>query len=157
MGKRNNSWNLGRCCICAPQNLLMLGIKIPWVALASQWLTIDTRTRLLKCYNIVYFSVSWLQKFTAFTEELKLSPLAFDNVVYYLCYCQGYRLTTQGKSIFKMGWKQVTSTARGKLLSTMEMDMDSSESQEISSSAVSQGQRLFRRVVWSSSLFPYFL
>ncbi|XP_056695973.1 uncharacterized protein [Spinacia oleracea] len=65
---------------------------------------------------------------------------------------KGYRLTTQGKSIFKMGWKQVTSTARGKLLSTMEMDMDSSESQEVSSSAVSQGQRLFRRVAIEHSI-----
>uniref|UniRef100_A0A803N0X4 Survival protein SurE-like phosphatase/nucleotidase domain-containing protein n=1 Tax=Chenopodium quinoa TaxID=63459 RepID=A0A803N0X4_CHEQI len=60
---------------------------------------------------------------------------------------KGYRLTTQGKSIFKMGWKQITSTAQGKMLSTMEMDMDSSESLDVKSSTVSQGQQFFRRVV----------
>lgn len=59
---------------------------------------------------------------------------------------KGYRLTTQGKSIFKMGWKQVTSNSQGKMLSTMEMDMDSKDSLEDNSSTVSHGQRLFTRM-----------
>ncbi|XP_021747630.1 uncharacterized protein LOC110713494 isoform X1 [Chenopodium quinoa] len=65
---------------------------------------------------------------------------------------KGYRLTTQGKSIFKMGWKQITSTAQGKMLSTMEMDMDSSESLDVKSSTVSQGQQFFRRVAIEHSI-----
>ncbi|KMS98595.1 hypothetical protein BVRB_3g070790 [Beta vulgaris subsp. vulgaris] len=65
---------------------------------------------------------------------------------------KGYRLTTQGKSIYKMGWRQVTSTAQGKMLSTMVMDMNSSESLDDSSSAVSRGQKLFRRVAIEHSI-----
>ncbi|KAJ8442768.1 hypothetical protein Cgig2_011038 [Carnegiea gigantea] len=60
---------------------------------------------------------------------------------------KGYKLTTQGKSIFRMGWKQVTSSTQGKMLSTMTMDVDSSESPEMNSSAVPQEQLLFRREV----------
>lgn len=60
---------------------------------------------------------------------------------------KGYKLTTQGKSIFRMGWKQVTSSTRGKMLSTMTMDGDSSESPEMNSSAVPQEQLWFRREV----------
>lgn len=60
---------------------------------------------------------------------------------------KGYKLTTQGKSIFRMGWKQVTSSTRGKMLSTMTMDVDSSESPEMNSSAVPQEQLWFRREV----------
>lgn len=58
---------------------------------------------------------------------------------------KGYKLTTQGKSIFRMGWRQVASGVQGKMLSTMTMDVDSSESAELNSSAPSQGQLLFRR------------
>ncbi|XWS13636.1 hypothetical protein CRYUN_Cryun36dG0054500 [Craigia yunnanensis] len=45
---------------------------------------------------------------------------------------KGYKLTKQGKSIFKMGWRQVTSERQGgKMLSTMEMESDSSARTEI--------------------------
>ncbi|KAL3648958.1 hypothetical protein CASFOL_005361 [Castilleja foliolosa] len=44
---------------------------------------------------------------------------------------KGYRLTKQGKSIVKMGWKQVTSDAYGgKMLSTMTMDTNSSYTED---------------------------
>ncbi|KAK6130197.1 hypothetical protein DH2020_036007 [Rehmannia glutinosa] len=47
---------------------------------------------------------------------------------------QGYRLTKQGKSIVKMGWRQVTSDSQGgKMLSTMTMDTNSSYTEEDSS------------------------
>nr|XP_016510542.1 PREDICTED: 5'-nucleotidase SurE-like isoform X1 [Nicotiana tabacum] len=40
---------------------------------------------------------------------------------------KGYRLTKQGKSVYKMGWKQVTSEAQGgRMLSTMTMDSSTS-------------------------------
>ncbi|KAH9618129.1 hypothetical protein KSS87_000933 [Heliosperma pusillum] len=58
----------------------------------------------------------------------------------------GYKITTQGKSIFRMRWRQVTSGTRGEMLSTMEMDVNS-ESLENSESTVSQGELLFRREV----------
>lgn len=58
---------------------------------------------------------------------------------------KGYKLTTQGRSIFRMGWKQVTSSTRGKMLSTMTMDVDSSESPDMNSSAVCEGQLLFTK------------
>ncbi|XP_070016004.1 uncharacterized protein LOC107786271 isoform X2 [Nicotiana tabacum] len=44
---------------------------------------------------------------------------------------KGYRLTRQGKSFVKMGWKQVNSEREGgKVLSTMTMETNSSESTE---------------------------
>ncbi|KAK9671957.1 hypothetical protein RND81_12G066200 [Saponaria officinalis] len=57
---------------------------------------------------------------------------------------KGYKITTQGKSIFRMKWKQVTSGTQGKMLSTMEMDANS-ESPTINASAVPEGGLLFRR------------
>ncbi|XP_057538574.1 uncharacterized protein LOC130816020 isoform X1 [Amaranthus tricolor] len=63
---------------------------------------------------------------------------------------KGYRLTSQGKSIYRMGWKQVTSGERGKMTSAMEMDMDST--QDDNSSAMSQDQLLFRRVALEHSI-----
>ncbi|KAL2922573.1 5'-nucleotidase SurE [Bienertia sinuspersici] len=63
---------------------------------------------------------------------------------------KGYRLTTQGKSIYRMGWKQVTSSTRGKMLSTMVMDLDSPDSPD--TSALSQGEQLFRRVAIEPSI-----
>ncbi|KAL6532334.1 hypothetical protein OROGR_014304 [Orobanche gracilis] len=47
---------------------------------------------------------------------------------------KGYGLTKQGKSVVKMGWRQVTSDAEGgKMLSTMTMDIDSLSTEEASS------------------------
>ncbi|CAN4091334.1 unnamed protein product [Withania somnifera] len=44
---------------------------------------------------------------------------------------KGYRLTRQGKSFIKMGWRQVTSEREGgNILSTMTMESNSSESTE---------------------------
>ncbi|GMH28480.1 hypothetical protein Nepgr_030323 [Nepenthes gracilis] len=61
---------------------------------------------------------------------------------------KGYRLTTQGKSIYKMGWRQVTSgLPGGKMSSTMTMDVNSSSSPETYSSAVPAGKLLFTREV----------
>lgn len=60
---------------------------------------------------------------------------------------KGYKLTKQGSSMYKMGWKQVTSdTAGGHMLSTMTMEpipITSSTDHQ----AVTQDQLSFRRVV----------
>ncbi|KAK9288739.1 hypothetical protein L1049_017203 [Liquidambar formosana] len=61
---------------------------------------------------------------------------------------KGYKLTKQGKAIFKMGWRQVTSNIQGgKMLSTMTMDTDSFASTETDASTISQEHRLFKREV----------
>ncbi|XP_058208479.1 uncharacterized protein LOC131321610 [Rhododendron vialii] len=61
---------------------------------------------------------------------------------------KGYKLTKQGKSIFKMGWNQVTSAAQGgKMLSTMTMEKNSPMSSEMDASTMPKEHRLFKREV----------
>ncbi|KAG5554740.1 hypothetical protein RHGRI_012334 [Rhododendron griersonianum] len=61
---------------------------------------------------------------------------------------KGYKLTKQGKSIVKMGWKQVTSAAQGgKMLSTMTMETNSLTSSEMDASTMPKEHRLFKREV----------
>ncbi|KAL4642464.1 hypothetical protein ACB092_02G020000 [Castanea dentata] len=61
---------------------------------------------------------------------------------------KGYRLTKQGKSIFRMGWKQVTSDMQGgKMLSTMTMEANSEASAETETSATLPDNLLFKREV----------
>uniref|UniRef100_A0A2C9W8K0 Survival protein SurE-like phosphatase/nucleotidase domain-containing protein n=1 Tax=Manihot esculenta TaxID=3983 RepID=A0A2C9W8K0_MANES len=57
---------------------------------------------------------------------------------------KGYKLTRQGKSIFKTVWKQVPSGMEGgKMLSTMTMDTNSAAATETGTSNVSQEQMWF--------------
>ncbi|XAR57240.1 5'-nucleotidase [Bertholletia excelsa] len=61
---------------------------------------------------------------------------------------KGYKLTQQGKSIVKMGWRQVISEKQGaKMLSTMTMDTNSSTSMDMDGVALSQEHLLYRREV----------
>ncbi|KAK4370517.1 hypothetical protein RND71_009992 [Anisodus tanguticus] len=63
---------------------------------------------------------------------------------------KGYRLTKQGKSIFKMGWRQVVSEAQGgRMLSTMTMDSSASKDAYVEENSLStqQEQLLFKREV----------
>ncbi|KAK6254958.1 hypothetical protein SCA6_016263 [Theobroma cacao] len=61
---------------------------------------------------------------------------------------KGYKLTRQGKSIFKMGWREVTSERQGgKMLSTMEMETDSAARTDTGTSTEAGGHLLFRREV----------
>ncbi|OVA18851.1 Survival protein SurE-like phosphatase/nucleotidase [Macleaya cordata] len=62
---------------------------------------------------------------------------------------KGYKATKQGKSIVKIGWKQVFSDSQGgKMLSTMTMETNSSVGEETNvSSTTSQEQLLFKRQV----------
>ncbi|WOH08471.1 hypothetical protein DCAR_0727912 [Daucus carota subsp. sativus] len=54
---------------------------------------------------------------------------------------KGYKLTKQGKSIIKMGWKKITSEAQvGKILSTMTMEADTSNI-DMNATKVSQGSQ----------------
>ena len=67
---------------------------------------------------------------------------------------KGYKLTKQGKGIFMMGWKQVTSNMEGgKMLSTMTMEANSEESAETESSSLLPEHLLFKREV-CSFLYP---
>ncbi|PIN00363.1 5'-nucleotidase [Handroanthus impetiginosus] len=66
---------------------------------------------------------------------------------------KGYRLTKQGKSIVKMGWRQVTSDAQGgKMLSTMTMDTTSSSYPESEALSTKQEHFLFKREVRGSQV-----
>lgn len=68
--------------------------------------------------------------------------------ILYIVMFQGYKLTKQGKSIVKMGWKQVTSAAQGgNMLSTMTMETDSLACSEMDALTVPQEHRLFKREV----------
>ncbi|KAI4378870.1 hypothetical protein MLD38_016293 [Melastoma candidum] len=61
---------------------------------------------------------------------------------------KGYKLTQQGKSMFLMGWRAVSSEKRpGRMLSTMTMEADTGESTERETSPISQDQVLYRRQV----------
>ncbi|KDO74618.1 hypothetical protein CISIN_1g021451mg [Citrus sinensis] len=61
---------------------------------------------------------------------------------------KGYKLTKQGTSIFKMGWRRVTSEMQGgKMLSTMTMDTDSAVTIETDTSTPLEEDLLFRREV----------
>ncbi|PON80085.1 Survival protein SurE-like phosphatase/nucleotidase [Parasponia andersonii] len=61
---------------------------------------------------------------------------------------KGYKLTKQGKSIFRMGWREVSSELQGgKMLSTMTMESDSARSVENDTPTVSEDHRLFQREV----------
>ncbi|KAH6838038.1 Survival protein SurE-like phosphatase/nucleotidase [Perilla frutescens var. hirtella] len=64
---------------------------------------------------------------------------------------KGYRLTNQGKSIVKMGWRKVASeSGGGKMLSTMTMETDSSSGSESESLNLKHEQLLFKREVIGS-------
>ncbi|KAM7280110.1 hypothetical protein ACFE04_007244 [Oxalis oulophora] len=62
---------------------------------------------------------------------------------------KGYKLTKQGKSIFRMGWKQVTDPMQGgnKMTSSMEMDTDSPAKTGTDTSSLSQDHLFFKREV----------
>ncbi|KAI9089737.1 hypothetical protein K1719_029030 [Acacia pycnantha] len=61
---------------------------------------------------------------------------------------KGYKLTKQGRSCRKMGWKQVTSEIQGqKMTSAMTMDSETTAPTETYSSSVSPGHLIFKREV----------
>ncbi|KAB1223342.1 5'-nucleotidase SurE [Morella rubra] len=58
----------------------------------------------------------------------------------------GYKLTKQGTSIFRMGWRQITSNMQGgKMLSTMTMEANSEASEETETSTISPECLVFKR------------
>lgn len=64
---------------------------------------------------------------------------------------KGYKLTTQGKSLGKMGWRQVEEEAQGaKMLSTMSMETDSGVVSDNNDTSAhhSNDSRLFKREVF---------
>ena len=80
-----------------------------------------------------------------------INSRCFYNLGCFFSFKKGYKLTRQGKSMFKMGWRQVTSERQGgKMLSTMEMQSDSSARTEIDTSV--GGPLLFERQVIPYSL-----
>lgn len=71
-----------------------------------------------------------------------------------MCLKKGYKLTKQGTSIFRMGWRQVTSDMQGeKMASTMTMESNSEASAETQTSPILPENPLFRREV-CAFLYP---
>lgn len=60
---------------------------------------------------------------------------------------KGYKLTKQGKSIIKMGWKQVTSETAGQKMSSDMTNTDTETPKNFDSSSVSPEHLLFAREV----------
>ncbi|KAK7405901.1 hypothetical protein VNO78_07513 [Psophocarpus tetragonolobus] len=65
---------------------------------------------------------------------------------------KGYRLTKQGKSIIKMGWRQVTSEREGRKMSSDMTNADTETPKNVDSSSVSPDHLLFAREVRGSVL-----
>ncbi|ESW29130.1 hypothetical protein PHAVU_002G045800 [Phaseolus vulgaris] len=65
---------------------------------------------------------------------------------------KGYKLTKQGKSIIKMGWKQVTSETEGQKMSSDMTNTDTDISKNFDPSSVSPEHLLFTREVRGSHL-----
>ncbi|TKY71177.1 5'-nucleotidase SurE [Spatholobus suberectus] len=65
---------------------------------------------------------------------------------------KGYKLTKQGKSIFKMGWRQVTSETEGRKMSSDMTNTDTETPKNFESSSVSPQHLLFAREVRGSVL-----
>lgn len=71
-----------------------------------------------------------------------------------MCLEKGYKLAKQGTSIFRMGWRQVTSNMQGeKMASTMTMEANSEVSAETQMSPLSPENLAFRREV-CAFLYP---
>jgi len=60
---------------------------------------------------------------------------------------KGYKLTRQGKSIFKMGWRQVTSETEGRRMSSDMTNTDTDTPKKIGTSSASPEHLLFAREV----------
>nr|XP_043626721.1 5'-nucleotidase SurE [Erigeron canadensis]XP_043626722.1 5'-nucleotidase SurE [Erigeron canadensis]XP_043626723.1 5'-nucleotidase SurE [Erigeron canadensis] len=65
---------------------------------------------------------------------------------------KGYKLTKQGNSVIKMGWKQVSSDAEGGHMSSAMTNEPSSVASNPDAKAVSQEQLLFKREVRGSKV-----
>ncbi|KAJ1433132.1 Tetratricopeptide-like helical domain superfamily [Sesbania bispinosa] len=65
---------------------------------------------------------------------------------------KGYKLTKQGKSIVKMGWKQVTSEREGRKMSSDFTNTDTAATKDFDMSSVPPGSLLFAREVTGGQL-----
>ncbi|XP_059649720.1 uncharacterized protein LOC132295461 [Cornus florida] len=120
---------------------------VPSISLSYEWVggksNIDDYTLAAEaCLPIINAIMAEIKNQT-YPQRCFLNIDVPSNVVNH----KGYKLTKQGKSIFKMGWRQVTSDAQGgKMLSTMTMDTNPAFT-ETDTSTVSQEQLVFKREV----------
>lgn len=123
---------------------------VPSVSLSYQWVGGKS-----KVDDFVLAAEACMPIITAILAEIKNSTYpqsCFLNidVPADVTNCKGYRLTKQGKSVFKVGWRQVTSEAQGgKMLSTMTMDSSDGKRARVEESTLSTQQEhlLFKREV----------
>ncbi|XP_050874559.1 uncharacterized protein LOC127076811 isoform X3 [Lathyrus oleraceus] len=65
---------------------------------------------------------------------------------------KGYKLTRQGKSIFKMGWREVTSETKGRLMSSDMTNTETDTPKNVGTSSASPEHLLFAREIRGSAL-----
>jgi hypothetical protein len=79
------------------------------------------------------------------------------NLLVVVCaWKKGYKLTRQGKSIFKIGWRQVTSQTEGPIMSSDMTNTDTDTPKNYGTSSTSPEHLLFAREVGSIP-FSFFL
>ncbi|KAJ8558027.1 hypothetical protein K7X08_004793 [Anisodus acutangulus] len=128
---------------------------VPSVSLSYDWVGGKS-----KVDNFVLAAEACMPIITAILAEIKNNTYPQNcflniDVPTDVANCKGYRLTKQGKSIVKMGWRQVVSESQGgKMLSTMTMDSLASREACVEESTLSTQQEhlLFDREVRGSQV-----
>ncbi|CAI9776335.1 unnamed protein product [Fraxinus pennsylvanica] len=124
---------------------------VPSVSISYDWAggrsnVNDFRLAAEACLPIISAILVEIKKKT-YPQNCFLNIDVPTNVV---CH-KGYQQTKQGKSIVKMGWRQVTSDAQGgKMLSTMTMEMNSSSNFESDALSAPHDHLMFKRQVRGS-------
>ncbi|KAH0748938.1 hypothetical protein KY290_028170 [Solanum tuberosum] len=123
---------------------------VPSVSLSYEWVAGKSKDD-----DFVLAAEACMPIITAISTEIKNNTYPQNcflniDVPADVANCKGYRLTKQGKTIFKMGWRQVVSEAQGgRMLSTMTMDSSASKEASVEESTLSTGQEhlIFKREV----------
>ncbi|XP_049373261.1 uncharacterized protein LOC125838228 isoform X1 [Solanum verrucosum] len=128
---------------------------VPSVSLSYEWVAGKSKDD-----DFVLAAEACMPIITAISTEIKNNTYPQNcflniDVPADVANCKGYRLTKQGKTIFKMGWRQVVSEAQGgRMLSTMTMDSSASKEASVEESTLSTEQEhlIFKREVRGSQM-----
>ncbi|TMW88956.1 hypothetical protein EJD97_017857 [Solanum chilense] len=123
---------------------------VPSVSLSYEWIAGKSKDD-----DFVLAAEACMPIITAISTEIKNNTYPQNcflniDVPADVANCKGYRLTKQGKTIFKMGWRQVVSEAEGgRMLSTMTMDSSASKEASVEESTLSTEKEhlIFKREV----------
>ncbi|KAK4718608.1 hypothetical protein R3W88_016946 [Solanum pinnatisectum] len=123
---------------------------VPSVSLSYEWIAGKSKDD-----DFVLAAEACMPIITAISTEIKNNTYPQNcflniDVPADVANCKGYRLTKQGKTIFKMGWRHIVSEAQGgRMLSTMTMDSSASKEASVEESTLSTEQEhlIFQREV----------